>query len=257
MKIAFYILISVTLVSLLSLLGALFLVFGQQRLRSMLLDMVSFSAGALFGNALLHLLPEAYEDSSQIFVGSIACLGVLIFFLIEKAIHWHHHNCHGHYLEAEELQIKTLGITNLIGDLLHNMIDGMAIAASFYFSVPLGFTTTLAIIAHEIPKEVSNFGVLLHAGFSTRSALFYNFLSALGAVLGAFIVIVLQGTFAGLDNFLVPFTAGSFLYIAGSDLIPELHKSNTLKNTLKHCCWMAIGMAMMIALTYVGDFHHH
>ncbi len=256
MKIALYILLSVTFVSLLSLLGAFFLLLGQKKLRNILLDMVSFSAGALFANALLHLLPEAYEESSSIFVGSIACLGILSFFLIEKAIHWHHHNCHGHYLEEEELQIKTLGITNLIGDVLHNMIDGMAIAASFYFSVSLGLTTTVAIIAHEIPKEISNFGVLLHAGFSTRSALFYNFLAALGAILGAGIIIVLQGTISGLNYFLVPFTAGSFLYIAGSDLIPELHKTNTLKGTIKHCVWMALGMAMMIALNSGGHHHH-
>lgn len=131
MKHIFIIFLSVSIVSLLSLIGVFFLAFGKQRLQAILLDMVSFSAGALFGNALLHLLPEAYEDHSALFVGSIACFGIIVFFVIENCIHWHHHHCHGGILNAEQLRAKTLGITNLLGDLLHNMIDGMAIAASY------------------------------------------------------------------------------------------------------------------------------
>lgn len=249
--------ISVLGVSLLSFVGIIFLAFGQKRLRNILLDMVSFSSGALFGNALLHLLPEAFEESSQVFVGTIACLGILSFFIIEKAIHWHHHHSHAHTHTKEELHIKTLGITNLIGDVLHNMIDGMAIAASYSFSIPLGISTTFAIIAHEIPKEASNFGVLLHAGFSIPSALFFNFLCATGAIVGAFVIVALQGIFGDLKFFLVPFTAGSFIYIAGTDLLPELHRIGNIKSTFRYLLWMAIGMSIMIILTYVGGMHHH
>jgi zinc and cadmium transporter len=145
----------------------------------------------------------------------------------------------------------------LLGDILHNTIDGMAIAASFFFSPELGFSTTVAIIAHEIPKEAANFGVLLHAGFTVPKALFFNCLTALSAFVGALFIIILQHSITDLKYFLVPFTAGSFIYIAGTDLLPELHRGCSVKETFRHALWLAAGMGIMIGLSFITGVHHH
>lgn len=239
---------SVLVVSLISLIGILSLSLKEERVRKYLLLLVSFSAGALFGDAFLHLLPEVFEeDISGTTIGIGILSGILIFFVLEKIVQWHHH----HGTKHEHAHLHSFGIMNLIGDGVHNFIDGMIIAGSFLVSTPLGIATTLAVILHEIPQEISDFGVLLHAGFSAQKALFFNFLTAITAFLGAGLVLLINNSVPGLEALLVSFTAGGFIYIAGSDLIPELQKETELKKTLIQFVFLVLGMGVMLALLFL------
>jgi len=223
MQITFYVLISVLLVSLISFIGVLTLSINNKKLKKILLYLISFSVGALLGDVFIHLLPEIIEENNFTLTTSLSILGgIVIFFGLEKLIHWRH--CHLPILE--ENHVHAFAYTNLIGDALHNFLDGIIIAASFLASIPTGIATTVAVILHEIPQEIGDFGVLLHAGFSKSKALLLNFSSALLAIIGAIITILLTNKIEPLQNFLIPITIGGFIYIAGSDLIPELHKDS-------------------------------
>ena len=216
-------LVSVFIVSLISLSGIFFISMKSERLRKILIYLISFSAGALFGDVFLHLLPELVEDSGFSFEISLYILGgILVFFVLEKIVHWQH--CH---MPITKEHIHSFAWTNLIGDGLHNFIDGLLIASSYLVDFEVGLATTIAVLLHEIPQEIGNFGVLIYGGFSKGRALFVNFISALTAVLGAIVGLLLSNKVDGLENIFVALTAGAFIYIAGSDLIPELHKHHT------------------------------
>ena len=215
--------IAAAVVSLISLAGILALALKENFLRKILIFFISFSAGAMLGSAFFHLLPEALLTGilpAKIF--SFTLIGLIIFFVLEKFLRWHH--CHDEECEAH--QIKHLGHLNLIGDGAHNFIDGLVIMAGFSVNLPLGIAVALSIIFHEIPQEISDFGVLIYAGFSRRKALLYNLISAGLALLGVIGGYLLLKNIDHLNNFLLPFTAGGFIYIAASDLVPELHKEN-------------------------------
>src|SRR3989338_4747764 len=183
--------------------------------------MVSFSAGALFGDVFFHLLPEVVETNGfTLQIALFLLLGILLSFLLEKVINWRH--CHIHPKSKDH--IHPFAIMNLFGDAVHNFIDGLIIGASYLVSFPIGFATTLAVIFHEIPQEIGDFGILIHGGLSAKKALMLNLLSALTACLGAGIVLLLGSASQDYTIYLLPVTAGGFLYIAGSDLIPELHE---------------------------------
>ncbi len=231
---------SILFVSAISLMGALALAVTRKNLQKILLYLVGFSTGALFGDAFIHLLPEAAENGFTMNISIAVLAGILFFFAIEKIVHWHH--CHGGVCEHK------LGTMNLIGDAIHNLIDGILIAASYTISIPLGIATTLAVIFHEIPQELADFGVLLHSGFTVRKALLFNFLSALTAFAGAAVFFVLAGSIESIEMLLVPFTAGGFIYIAGSDLIPELHKHMETKMAVMQVASIVLGMAVMALL---------
>lgn len=250
-----YTLISVILVSLISFSGALALVFKRDFLKDVLILFVSFSAGALLGDVFIHILPEVVEKLGGFdLIASLYVLsGIVIFFIIEKFILWrhcHHYGETGH--EACVQNVKVYAINNLLGDMAHNFIDGVIIAGSYLANPGLGITTTLAVVLHEIPQELGDFGVLIHGGFSTKRALFYNFLSALTAVAGA-ILILIFGKVAGLTTFLLAFTAGSFIYIASSDLIPQLHHEHSRKllNSLIELLFFLMGIGVMWLLLFV------
>jgi zinc and cadmium transporter len=252
MDAAFWILASVLLVSIVSFVGVLAL-FRNRWLHKRLFWLVSFSVGALLGDAFIHLLPEAFEQAGEatLPVSLSVLVGILVFFVLEKVVHWHH--CHHSEEECENVHhVKVFGIMNLLGDGVHNAIDGLVIAGSFLVSIPLGIATTIAVVFHEIPQEISDFGVLLHAGFSSRSALFFNFLSALTAFVGAVLVIGLNNSIAGLETLLLGFTAGGFIYIAGVDLVPELHKERKLGHILAQFVFIVFGMLVMLALLALG-----
>ena len=183
---------------------------------------------------------------------------VFVFFILEKFLHWHHAHgneemCHDISEEAEAHKNKgghTLGYMILASDGLHNFIDGIIIGASYLVSIEVGIATTIAIILHEIPQEIGDFGVLLHAGWSKMRALFFNFLSALLAIVGAVVALTIGGI---VDNFIVwiiPLAAGSFIYIAGSDLIPELHKTRDLKRSFIQLAAIIVGISAMYALLF-------
>ena len=167
-----WILASISLVSLISLVGIVTFLIKGKPLQEIIFYFVGFSAGALIGGAFLHILPEALEKSSPTFVFSWVISGITLFFLMEKYFYWRH--CHD-----ENCQVHSFTYLNLIGDSLHNFFDGMVIAASFTVSIKVGLATTLAVIAHEIPHELGNFAVLVYGGFSKLKALFFNFLTVL------------------------------------------------------------------------------
>lgn len=239
---------SVLVVSMISLIGLFTFPMKEKVLEKILLFLVSFSAGALFGDAFIHLLPEAVEAKGFGMSVSIGLLGgIMVFFILEKFIHWRH--CH---IPTSEHHPHPVALMNMVGDGVHNFIDGLVIGASYMASIPVGIATTLAVILHEIPQEIGDFGVLLHAGYSKKKALFFNFLSALVSVLGVAVVLALGAKGANLAIYLVPFAAGGFIYIAGSDLIPELHKeTNPAKSAVQLLSFIA-GIGVMVLLLKLG-----
>ena len=247
-----YAIVSVIIVSLVSLAGVLTLSFGEKKLHKFLLILVSLSAGTLLGGAFLHLLPEVVEERGFTLAVSFSALGgVLVFFLIEKWIHAHHCDTmpheHSplHHEPHMHVHKQHIGILTLFGDGLHNLLDGLVIAGAYLISVPAGIATTLAVVLHEVPQEIADFGVLLYSGFSKWKALFYNFLSAAMAIIGAVIGLVLGARSEAFVLFVLPFAAGGFVYIAGSTLIPELHKECGWKESILHVLAFVVGIALM------------
>ncbi len=239
-----YTLISVFAVSLLSLIGILTLSLKAKQLKTILIYLIAFSAGALFGDAFIHLLPELIEENSFTLTISFSILGgIVLFFILEKLIHWQH--CH---MPLTEEHVHPFAIMNLVGDALHNFLDGIIIGVSYLVSIPAGIATTVAVGLHEIPQEIGDFGVLLHGGFTRTKALTINFLTALAAILGAVLSLLLSTRIEGIFPILVSIAIGGFIYIAGSDLIPELHKEFTIKKAFLQLAAFIIGILMMALL---------
>jgi zinc and cadmium transporter len=240
-----YSILSVFLVSLISLIGLFTLGIAVEKLRKFLIYTISFSAGALFGDAFIHLLPEIIESETGFtLISAISILGgILIFFILEKVIHWQH--CH---MPITKTHVHPFAYMNLVGDSLHNFIDGLIIAGSYLASVPVGIATTFAVLLHEIPQEIGDFGVLIHGGFSKGRAIFLNFLTALVAVLGTVVALVLGNYVPNIQQILVPIAIGGFLYIAGSDLIPELHKETKVWISIGQIIAFIMGILIMLSL---------
>jgi len=194
----------------------------------------------------IHLIPELVEKSGFTLQTSLSLLGgIFLFFVLEKVINWQH--CHRHVLEEEH--VHPFVYTNLIGDGLHNLLDGIIIGASYLISLPAGLATTVAVALHEIPQEIGDFGVLIHGGFSKGKALLLNFASAMIAVVGVVITFIVQDSIENIELFLIPIAAGGFIYIAGSDLTPELHKdSNKLGRAILQLIAFLAGIGIMVAL---------
>jgi len=235
----FWILASTFLVSLVSLVGIVTLSIKDNLLHNVLFCLVGFSAGALIGSAFLHILPECLKNNNSTTVFYYLILGIVLFFLLERYLHWRH--CH----EGATCKTHAFTYLNLIGDGLHNFFDGMVIAASFIVSFKLGFITTLAIVLHEIPHELGNFAVLVYGGFTKKKALFFNFITALMAMIGAVAGYLINDLSRNFSSFILPLTAGGFIYIATSDLIPELHKENDLKRSTAAFFAFLLGIAFM------------
>mgnify|MGYP001571893047 CR=1 FL=1 len=243
-----YSLLSVILVSLISFIGLFTLSIKQKNLKSILIYLISFSAGAMLGDAFIHLLPELIEESFTLKSSISILAGIAIFLFLEKVIHWQH--CHSNILE--ENHIHPFAYTNIIGDGLHNFMDGIIITTSFIVSVPVGLATTIAVILHEIPQEIGDFGVLLHAGLTKSKALALNFLSGIFAILGAIITLLLTNSIEKIQSFLIPIAIGGFIYIAGSDLIPEIHKhSDKLTKSLLQLLAFILGIIIMYLLLFL------
>jgi zinc and cadmium transporter len=234
------ILSSVTVVSLVAFVGIIFVGLKEAFLKRILMALVGFASGSLIGGAFIHLLPEAVETTGEgTFYYAIA--GIILFFVTEKFLYWRH--CH-----EENCKIHMFVYLNLIGDGIHNFVDGMIIAASFMLSYDLGLATTLAVISHEIPQEIGDFAVLIYGGLKKKKALAYNFLSALTAIAGSLVTYYSAAYVHGINQFLVPFAAGGFIYIAATDLIPELHKKNQAKESVIQLLSVLAGIGLMSAL---------
>ncbi|HRZ13881.1 MAG TPA: ZIP family metal transporter [Candidatus Omnitrophota bacterium] len=234
-----WILVSTFVVSVISLVGIFSLMIKENLLQRILFYLIGFSAGALIGGAFLHILPEVLETADSTFVFSWLIVGIVLFFLMERFFYWRH--CHEH----GTCPVHGFTYLNLIGDGFHNFLDGVMIAASYTVSVPVGIATTLAVIMHEVPQELGDFGVLIYGGFSRSRALAFNFLSALMAVLGAVAGYFAAGASEQFASYILPLTAGGFIYIATSDLIPEIHKEKKLrKSTLAFIAFL-LGIIFM------------
>ena len=237
--------ISVLLVSLLSLVGILTLWLNDKTLKKVLLYLVSFSAGSLFGDAFIHLIPEAIETNGATTNVSLLILsGIFVSFIVERFLQWRH--CH---IPTSSEHPHSFVYMNFFGDAVHNLIDGLIIGGSYLVSIPLGTATTLAVIFHEIPQELGDFGVLVYGGFKKRKALWFNFLTALTAVIGALISLIIGSAMENYIPLVIPFAAGNFIYIAGSDLIPELRKDTPEpKKATLQIISLALGVLAMLLM---------
>lgn len=257
-----YSLSSVLVVSLISLIGAALISIKKSVLHHLIIVLVALAIGALVGDAFFHLIPEAVENGMDITtIGLFVIAGMMTFFVLEKVLGHHHHHHHdeteyqpGARVEFVEsggapmANIKPVGRLVLIADSVHNYFDGVIIAASFLINIPTGIASTVAIIFHEIPQEIGDFGILLYAGYSRGRALLFNLYSAFFAMLGALTVLTLGNVVQGIFPYLVPFSAGVFIYIASSDLVPELHKRPTILSSMMQMIAIAVGVGAMYAL---------
>ena len=240
-----YIFGSLVIVSGISFAGALALTVGQERLKKILLYFVSFSAGALLGDVFLHLLPEMQGNGFGAKEGFYVLGGILLFFVLEKFIHWHH----SHTEHTED--IHAVVYLSIIGDALHNFIDGLVIAGSFLVSPALGFATLLAVIFHEVPHELGSFAVLVHGGWSAKKALLYNFFSSFAAFAGAIAVLFFAGFFSKAPQVLLAVGASNFIYVALSDLVPELHKETDRDRSVLLLFSFVLGILVMAGMLFL------
>ena len=235
---------SAAAISLISLVGIFTIMIGVRRLERVIPLLISLAVGALFGDALVHLLPEAFEASSSPAMTSFyVILGILLFFVLERFLHWHHeHRAHS------VNPVHPVAYVNLVSDGVHNFLDGLIIGASYLVSFPIGLATTVAVALHEIPQEQGDFGILVHAGFTPRRALVMNFVSAILAIVGVVVSLLIGPNVSDYTVFMIPLTAGGFIYIAGSDLIPELHRERELSGSVAQLAVMVAAIGLMFAL---------
>jgi len=243
--------ISTVAVSLISIIGIFFLVLKTNKLQNIVFILVSIAVGALLGNTFFHLIPESFETIEN--KGEIAILiltGILAFFVMEKFLHWHH----GHDVEHIDQHPKSYGYISLFADGIHNFTDGILIAAGWLAGPEIGLATTMSVVIHEIPQEISDFGILIKAGFTSRRALWLNFYAALTAVLGTVITLLIGTRIESLSVWILPVAAGGFIYLAGTDLMPELNKERSMRNSLIQMLMIITGLGLMYL---VSGGHSH
>jgi len=254
-----YSILSVIVVSLVSLVGIFFLSLSRRVLDKVIFVLVSLSVGVLFGDVFVHILPELFHEAG-VYASAIPVavfVGTLTFFVLEKFFRWHHAHSISEDVDCVDCEVDAslsehhsddkshIGNMVMFGDGLHNLIDGIVITASFMTSVPLGIATTIAVLFHEIPQEISDFGVLLYAGLSKTKAILYNLGTALVAVVGAVMFYNFGTNFANIIPLMIAFAAGNFIYLATADLIPELHHEDNPKRIFYHSLWLLAGVAIM------------
>jgi len=224
------------------LLGGVLLLVREQVRGKLVPWLVSYAVGTLLGVALLDVIPEALESLKPAPVFGTLLGGILAFFILEKIVLWHH--CHDDHCAEHAVAAPLI----LIGHAVHNFIDGTVIAAATYVSVPLGVTTALAVAAHEIPQEVGDFAILLHAGYSRMRALWLNVLSGSSATIGVLVAAVAIDRLPHLLPYFLPVAAASFLYIAMSDLIPSLHHNPIQGGAVRQICLVGAGILTVVLL---------
>lgn len=240
-----WILFATIVTSLVAFVGVFSLWMHKKLLDKILMILVAFSAGALLSGAFFHLLEEGLEelDATTAFIYLFAAF--ILFFIVERILHWHH--CH-----KGECDVHSFTYLILLGDGLHNFIDGLIIAASFMVDIGFGIVSTILIIGHEVPQELGDFGVLVYGGFSRVKALVFNFLSQVTCVIGGIVGFFLSQT-QEFTLVLLPFAAGGFIYIAASDLIPELHKEAELKKSMISFVFFIIGILFMFGIKMIFE----
>jgi len=239
------ILIAVIIVSLVSLVG-IFLFLREKIIKKYVFYLVSFAAGSLLGAAFLDLLPEAFESGFKEEIPIFILFGILAFFVLEKFLHWHHHH-------TGKKEVHVFNYLNTVGDGLHNFLDGAIIAVSFLSSTQLGIVVTIAVVAHEIPQEIGDFAILIYGGWSKLKAAIINFLTALAAVLGALFAYFYSGIIANSSLYITSFAIGGFIYIAGTDLIPEIQKEKDIKKSSVQLVLMIFGILVIWIVSKVFE----
>lgn len=238
-----WILTSTFAMSLIAWVGLITLFFKEQFLKKIIFPLVAFSAGALLGGAMLHMIPEALEEANGINIFLWVLIGFSLFLLLEQFIHWHH--CH----KAPSEHRHPVTYLILIADALHNFLGGMAIASAFIIDIKLGIITWLVAAAHEIPQEFGDFGILVHGGWDKMKALWFNFISALTVVLGGIVAYFLSSQINII--YLLAIAAGNFIYISSSDLIPEIKHAGSIKNKLIHFICFILGIALIYLTLFI------
>ncbi|MCX8094882.1 MAG: ZIP family metal transporter [Caldisericia bacterium] len=232
-----YVIISTFIISLISLIGIFFINKNFKNLEKISFYLVSFSTGALITGGVLHLIPEALEENFNSIYSII--FGIFLFFILETFLKWRH--CHEFGCEEH-----TFVPINLLGDSLHNFIDGVLIASSFLVNLNIGLITTLNVIFHEVPQELGDYGVLIYGGLTPKNALKLNFFISLTSIFGGVFGFFLLEKFKFLIPYIIGITAGNFLYLSLTDLIPELHKKVSIKNNIEKSIFILIGISLMI-----------
>lgn len=232
--------------SLVALAGAITLGWKKETLEKILHALVGFSAGTLLAGAFFHLIAESLLEMPAMESFYFVFAGFILFFVLERFLHWHH--CH-----EGKCDIHSFSYLILFGDAIHNFIDGLIIAAGFLVDIGIGIATAIAVISHELPQELGDFGVLVYGGFERKKALLYNLISQMTSILGGILGFFFIGT-SGLAVYLLPFAAGGFIYIGASDLIPELHKQPSMKKTMEAFAFFLLGIGFMIAVKlFLGE----
>jgi zinc and cadmium transporter len=226
----------------LALVGTVTVFMPPDRLERIVLPMVGLAAGSLLGGAVFHMLPEAIDvigNRLGVYLAFVA--GFLVFFVLEQFLHWHH--CH----RADHSTHRPLGYLILLADGLHNLIGGLAVGGAFVVDIRVGIVAWLVAAAHEVPQELGDFGVLVHSGWQRRSALAWNFASALTFLVGSLIA------YAVADHievaYLLPFAAGNFVYIAAADLLPEISSEERTRDKLETTAAFLAGLVVLLAAT--------
>jgi zinc and cadmium transporter len=242
-----------SIVSIFSLSGIYALSLKEKTLHRILFFIVGFSAGSILGAVYFDLLPEAIEMLENDVVYIYVALGFITFFFIERFIYWYHG--HGHHEDIEEMsemsgRANTKGFVylNLVGDAIHNFIDGLVISASFLTSVTVGIATTVAVIFHELPQEMGDYGILIYGGFTRKRALLLNFAVALTVVLGGATSLVIIESVEALSGVLIALAAGGFIYLGASELVPELHQEKTIGRSIVQFVAFLLGMTLIWSL---------
>jgi len=249
------IIIATSVASLFSLVGIYALSLREKTLHRILLILIAFSAGSILGAANLDLLPEAIKLAREHFEESFAyiyiTIGFILFFFIERFVYWYHG--HGHETDisvktADRAATKSFVYLNLIGDGIHNFVDGMIIAVSFLTGLSVGLAATVAVIFHELPQEMGDYGILIFGGFKRGKALLLNFVVALTVILGGISGVLLIETVEPLSGLLIALSAGGFIYLAASELIPELQEEKSFKKSVVQFALFVLGIAMIWSL---------
>ncbi len=244
-----YTLVATILVSLSSFIGIFTISLNERTLHKVLTILVAYSAGTILGAALFDLLPEAVELVDETLVYPIIAFGFVFFLLLERTLYWYHGHGHGHEFQHEGEEVpKDFAYLNLLGDFVHNFIDGMIIAASFVNSVTVGVAAAVAVVFHELPQEMGDYGILIYAGIERKRALILNSLAAASVIVGGIFGSFFIGMVENLEGYMVAFSAGAFIFLSASELIPEMHEEHDRWRALIQLAVLILGMLTIYML---------